>query len=99
MNIRPTVREWLPVGILMAMAHENPYPPPARGGTGPPSIPPGMEAAARAAWKVILTFGGVAGCTLLLLRPSLRDTAAWLICGGAAGVFPLDRILERFGIR
>jgi hypothetical protein len=65
----------------------------------PPDVPEPVRRYAVAAWKVCLTLGGAAGCTLLLLRPSLRDTAAWLVCGGAAGIFPLDRLLERFGIR
>lgn len=74
--------------------HEPPY---GAGGPRPPSAP--MHAAAAAVWKVLLTLGGAGGCTLLLLRPSLRDTAAWLVCGGAAGIFPLDRLLERFGVK
>jgi hypothetical protein len=83
---------------VLAFAHESPYPGPPEGKGGPP-IPPPVAAAASAAWKVILTLGGASGCTVLLLRPSLRDTAAWLVCGGAAGIFPLDRILDRFGFR
>jgi hypothetical protein len=60
---------------------------------------PGRDVRESRLWKTLLSMLGVAGCALLLLRPSLRDTAAWLVCGGAAGIFPLDRLLDRFGVK
>lgn len=85
---------------IVAMAYTGPPPyGPAPAGHGGPRAPAPLGRAATAAWKVLLTLGGAAGCTVLLFRPTLRDTAAWLVCGGAAGIFPLDRLLERFGVK
>lgn len=47
---------------------------------------------------MLLTVAGGIGCGVLLARPDLRDTVTWLMCGGAAGILPLDWLLERLGV-
>ena len=79
--------------------HESPYPGPGGPGGGAPSNGGRLPARFAFAWKVIVSVGGLIGTATLVLRPELRDTAAWLICGGAAGILPLDKLLDRFGAR
>jgi hypothetical protein len=49
-------------------------------------------------WKRLVSAVGLGGFVILLLVPSLRDPLAWAMVAGAAGVFPLDRFLERRGV-
>lgn len=74
---------------LCAVAHPNPYPPPA---------PRGRITFAEV-WRRLLAAAGLVGCAVLLMRPELRSIEAWLVAGGAAGIVPLDRVLDRFGMK
>ena len=76
----------------MAPRHESPYPP-----APPPGPPPGRLTYAEA-WKRLTAVAGLVGLGVLLMRPELRSTEAWLAAGGATGLVPFDRVLDRFGV-
>lgn len=73
------------------MAHENPYPP-------SPTPPSRARLSYSEAWKRLVALAGLIGCGVLLMRPELRSLEAWIVSGGAAGIVPVDRLLDRFGI-
>jgi hypothetical protein len=79
--------------FLAVSGHPNPYPP-SRGQDPPEHHRPGYDVV----WKRVVSAVGLAGFVVLLLVPSLRDPLAWAMVAGAAGVFPLDRFLERRGV-
>ncbi len=80
--------------VLLAISgHPNPYPP-----RSAPDPPRRSRAGYDVVWKRLVSAVGLGGFVILLLVPSLRDPLAWAMVAGAAGVFPLDRFLERRGV-
>lgn len=76
----------------MPHRHASPYPP-----SSPPEAPVRLTFAE--VWRRLLAAAGLVACGILLMRPELRSVEAWLVAGGAAGIVPLDRVLDRFGVK